>query len=156
MMDYYHDCSDCRYEFDCNADIECDGDCEACEYSFQCAYCYYCTRRLETQSDVWYNVTREELHKNIAYCVKEKINHPVFCEIFTMSRVFFLCMILYYNNVNPPEEIRGIVFTWRRCFYRCPIYVWSGLCFCLVFLSCELLQWIFLRISHRWIFLSSM
>ena len=71
-MDYYHDCSDCRYEFDCNADIECDGDCEACEYSFQCAYCYYCTRRLETQSDVWYNVTREELHKNIAYCVKEK------------------------------------------------------------------------------------
>lgn len=52
MMDYYHDCSDCRYEFGCNADIECDGDCEACEYSFQCAYCYYCTRRLETQSDV--------------------------------------------------------------------------------------------------------
>ena len=52
MMDYYHDCSDCRYEFDCNADIECDGDCEACEYSFQCADCYYCTRRLETQSGV--------------------------------------------------------------------------------------------------------
>lgn len=38
MMDYYHDCSDCRYEFDCNADIECDGDCEACEYSLVSGY----------------------------------------------------------------------------------------------------------------------
>lgn len=27
---------------------------------------------LEIFGGVWYNVTREELHKNIAYCVKEK------------------------------------------------------------------------------------
>ena len=29
---------------------------------------------LEIFGGVWYNVTREELHKNIAYCVKEKLN----------------------------------------------------------------------------------
>lgn len=29
---------------------------------------------LEIFGGVWYNVTREELHKNIAYCVKWKLN----------------------------------------------------------------------------------
>ena len=48
---------------------------------------------LEIFGGVWYNVTREELHKNTVYCVKEKINHSVFCELFMKCRFFYLCSI---------------------------------------------------------------
>ena len=54
MMDYMHDCSDCRYEFDCNVelDVECGEDCIDCEYSYQCSCCVYHTRHLESPEEV--------------------------------------------------------------------------------------------------------
>lgn len=59
---------------------------------------------LEIFGGVWYNVTREELHKNIAYCVKEKINYPDICCFSTKCGLLVLFMILYYNNSKIPRR----------------------------------------------------